>query len=345
MNITKLHLGAGRLPWKTVSRMLLAILTLLIVLLTNGRYLKSLFYSNIGAISLSKSVHVSAFTREVCSSHDLSLAVLDRPKQWFERSRTLDSSNRSAQRGLALVYLLTGDWHSLANVNSNDPAPSPQIEYMRGIALRELGRLPQALSAWQISGAKPCWAKLGEMLLIQDRLDDAQYVYGHMVEVYPDYPEGYYGLAAVFDKRGLHEKSLALLLEAYKLDTRSYKVIVGVGVQLYQLQHYQDATIWFQEAIRISPTSAAGYYQIAKTLRAIGDLDHATQYLQKSLQIYPSDPAALILQGEIYEAQERYCLALRYYRLALKSTDLGSTAYKRIETRMARVEKDCPRNE
>lgn len=98
----------------------------------------------------------------------------------------------------------------------------------------------------------------------------------------------------------------------------------GKGMEAFEAGRFQEATEWFDRAVRISPGFAEGHKNLGVTFARIGDWDRAIAALEFALSMDPGYAEARVNLGKVYEHLRRPDLALEAYDRVLRD-DPGHT--------------------
>ena len=193
-----------------------------------------------------------------------------------------------------------------------------------------------------------------QLLILKDRLDDARKLNGEIVKAKPDDPDAqiykgeieirsgkasdavntlqavlktdpdnpaasvaHYQLGLAFDQLGNTNRAEAEWRDAVRLRpdiVEAHRALAGVAI------HRSDAGALAQEAdqiIALQPAAPDGYL-----LRAVAEIDHkqfstADEYIRRSLEKEPNNPAAYVQLGNLRMAQSQYGEAQKAYQQAL----------------------------
>jgi tetratricopeptide (TPR) repeat protein len=193
-----------------------------------------------------------------------------------------------------------------------------------------------------------------QLLILKDRLDDARKLNGEIVKAKPDDPDAqiykgeieirsgkasdavntlqsvlktdpdnpaasvaHYQLGLAFDQLGNTNRAEAEWRDAVRLRNdivEAHRALAGVAI------HRSDAGALAQEAdqiIALQPAAPDGYL-----LRAVAEIDRkqfstADEYIKRSLEKEPNNPAAYVQLGNLRMAQSQYAEAQKAYQQAL----------------------------
>ncbi len=113
------------------------------------------------------------------------------------------------------------------------------------------------------------------------------------------------------------DESLADLTRATALDRKSVWAKVFRGLALVQADRLDDASLAFDEVLRVSPTLAAARLGRARALRADEDFAGAVPEVEEVLKIDPTNPHALTIRGECRTGMGEYEAAKKDFEDAM----------------------------
>ena len=167
--------------------------------------------------------------------------------------------------------------------------------YSLGNALREQGRLEEAIPAYQqaIHIQPDCvnaYSNLGVALKEQGRLEESIQAYWQAIHIQPQFAEAYYNLGNALRGQGKLEESI----EAY------------------------------QQAIHIQPQFAEAYYNLGNALRGQGKLEESIEAYRQAIHIQPQFAEAHKNLGIIFLLKGNLCQGWKEYEWRLKCDDINS---------------------
>lgn len=182
---------------------------------------------------------------------------------------------------------------------------------------------------------------LGEALLRQENYASATEAYTRALELRPNFPEAYLGLAQVqYARSGPHE-ALATIDKALEQKPEYAEALLFQGKLLQELGDRDRALAAYNASIRINPRIAESFYRRGMVLLQIGEYGNATRDFRQATSLQPNFPEAFYWLGRSYYAEGRLEPALEAFQQAvalngnyleaifyvgLASEDLGRTA-------------------
>jgi predicted TPR repeat methyltransferase len=168
-------------------------------------------------------------------------------------------------------------------------------------------------------------------------LDDAEALYGRILEVAPDHPDAAHFLGVLLHRRGRGDAALELIERSIALDPTLPGRYNNLGNVLLELGRLAEATDAYQRAIDLLPGHADAYSNLGAVLNAQGRLEEAHAAYRKAIELDPDHADAynnlgnlLRRQGRIHEAVTHYCKALTLRPNCVESKKLLGVAYYSI---------------
>jgi Flp pilus assembly protein TadD len=148
----------------------------------------------------------------------------------------------------------------------------PEIETTLGIALRQAGRVTEALARLRRAAkrrppyASACY-ELGTLCVATDNYDEAIDAFRSGLEIAPMMPE----------------------------------LSIELGYALLWRKHCADAKAAFAHALEIAPRSAAALFGMGKAHRDSSEVGPAADYFRRALAVRPDDPAIWLALGLVLQ--------------------------------------------
>lgn len=115
----------------------------------------------------------------------------------------------------------------------------------------------------------------------------AEVIYRKLLEMKPRDPALYTNLGLAFYNQAKYPESLESYSFAAKLDPNKPGRHINVGQVCFVLRMFDEAIIYFKEAIRLSPRNVDYLFMLADTYREKGDLKEAKETYNKVLNFEP----------------------------------------------------------
>lgn len=156
--------------------------------------------------------------------------------------------------------------------------------------LKEQGRTPENLYLYA--------RLLGEA--------EQEKLFTELVNKFPDFPWGYYGLAYVKKQQNLYEEAISLYEQALKIDPEMHESYFQMSTVYEKLGDYAKAAESGKKAMDIDPDSAKYMACQSTYLRLMGEPRQAIPLLDKAISIDPDNKLALRQKMWAHRDREQY---------------------------------------
>jgi len=179
----------------------------------------------------------------------------------------------------------------------------------RGVALFELGRLDQAVAAYEeasrLDPTNMCpHNNRGNTLFELGRSDEALVAYEEASSLDPTDMRPHYNRSVALFELGHFGEALAAFEEASRLDPTNMLPHFGRGVALFELGRLDEAVAAYEEAARLDPTDMRPHHNLGNALFNLGRFDDARQALSQAASLSPNDPRLVFDRAEVELATE-----------------------------------------
>lgn len=162
----------------------------------------------------------------------------------------------------------------------------------RGLALRMLGRAPEALREFQhalkIDARNfDAWVNLGNAHRDLGAGDEAAAAYRRALELRPNDAATLNNLGTLESDEGRFASAEPLFRQALRLDARNYEVWNNLGLALQRQDRLREARAVLEKALTLAPRSPVVLNNLGNVLQRSGELDAAAVCYQNALT---SDP-------------------------------------------------------
>src|SRR5437667_9155235 len=237
-----------------------------------------------------------------------------------------DVRNFAAHRMIVRIYADERRWREcleavgeLLRLRPNDPAA---LE-MKGDALTNLGRRPEALAAYE--GAAALDPKNGNL---RQKIE----------EVRVDVP-GLLSRALIASASGNYTQALSLFDDILEVEPSNVNALIGKAVAYRRSGKPQEAVNCLDLVLGVQPNNASALLNRGNILFAEGDLETALDAFDHLTQLYPNDEEAWAAQGDVLVKMGREDDALRAYTEALQRSPGDEGIQRRIlELQAAKVD-------
>ena len=271
----------------------------------------------------------------------LAAGQLEEALQEQLRRLELKPDDRGALLGLALTYRALGRpddaeaaYRQILQQNPGDAV----VLLALGDLNVEQGRAADALPLYQQavnSSADPLVAaqasdQMGKAYLRLGQIDQARGVADGLLERQPTSDRGYLLLGSIYEAQNDPEAALAAYQQGISQAESALALQLRLGELYLRLGRAAEAQAVYEELTQSSPRSPDAFVGLARShIAQLPDLqalrtEWATQALRSALRLNPNSTAALIAQGDLDSALQRWDDSANAYTAALASRAAGS---------------------
>jgi tetratricopeptide (TPR) repeat protein len=139
-----------------------------------------------------------------------------------------------------------------------------------------------------------------------------------LIELSPYSYLAWYNLGHAFAGVGLLEKSIEAFDYVIAIDENFDPAYVCVADVLYNLERYNEAMVFYQDAIKLSKPNKELYLKTAECFEKLGELTKSRTYLRKAIGVDPYYDEAFFRIGETYRIEEEWPKAISSFERAVK---------------------------
>jgi tetratricopeptide (TPR) repeat protein/TolB-like protein len=180
-------------------------------------------------------------------------------------------------------------------------------------------------------------AALAQLLIIQDRRDEAIEQYKKILEIDPEQYNWLRQIGSLYESQGKTEEALEYYeayAEQFPDDRASF---TAIGDLHSNIGNHEQAKEYVEKALLIDPTNVGVMVRLARVERDLGDLDRAFAYLEEALAVSttPQDHAvAYEAFSNYYEARGQLEKAIEYALLTQSQIEQFSLPLAAIMSRL-----------
>ncbi len=259
----------------------------------------------------------------------------DKAIKTLEGAVEMEAGSGRWRRRLADWLRTSGDpMAALAHAQAAaDESPSAATKGELARVLAALGRTEEAIAIWrQVVELDPHdasgWAALGELLLADEKAEEAAACYERAVQVGRETPMAlhYLGWAQAemaLGRMGVAEQTIKMAL-GLEADLPAAHAVWGdwyaaKGDWQQALVHYQTGVMRAGVSGNAAPEEEADYLlRVARAYRGLGSREQALLVLERAAKLAPSMAAVYALMGEIYQESGSSDLARQAFQQAAK---------------------------
>jgi TolB-like protein len=155
--------------------------------------------------------------------------------------------------------------------------------------LRDMGRLDQSLDELQQAQELDPFSliiiyNIGINLWLLQQFDQAKAQCEKIIELDPDFPLAYIGLAVICEEEGKFDEAIAMHMKARKMMTGSPAYLSDLGRLYIKTGREKDAMKILDELLHFSKQGYQASYQIASLYFSLGDRGKTFEWLEKSYE-------------------------------------------------------------
>ena len=209
---------------------------------------------------------------------------------------------------LGVAYFFEGRWQEaeplLEQASGWKPHDS-ELLYTLAMTYVRSGRENQARvpfsKIFQVDPASPqAFALTAELLLQENRLNDAEALLLKARELQPDLPGVNYALGVIELRRGDYAKASALLRQDLANDVQRADAWHSMGEALLGLGKEAESVEALKRAVWLDPRSSGSYILLAKIYIDQGLMELAEDTVRRVIEVRPHSYEAHFLQSRIY---------------------------------------------
>jgi len=178
-------------------------------------------------------------------------------------------------RTLALALVVFAALSGLARADQTDPRLDPLFARLKAATnAREGTRIARSIWALWFDNTNPAAKALlqrGQVHLRENRFGEAAAMFGRVVQMAPDFAEGWNRLATVRYLQGDYAGSLKDIERTLKLEPRHFGALSGRGLVLSKLGRNRAALAAFRAALAINPHLPAARLNIRILREKLGE--------------------------------------------------------------------------
>jgi len=286
------------------------------------------------ALELGAQLHAQGLRGDAIAAYRRCLAALELANGAPLDPQTAETA-RTARQLLGLAFLEDGDAAvALEQFDAAEAlgAGSAELDFRRAGALRTLGRLNEALAAYERARLKaPDHAEAlhhrGVCLAGLGRYEEADQAYGEALAVNPDAKAVWNNRGVALEARGLFKEALEAFDQALALDGAYLQAHHNRGSALLKLGRLEDAIVSFDRALALSHAVPEPWSHRAVALAGLKRYGEALESAQRALALRPGYPEALNTSSVALRGLGRDAEALNAADAALRSRPAFAEAH------------------
>ncbi len=183
--------------------------------------------------------------------------------------------------------------HSIAVTQDNFIAHSSYAAYLRDHGELEKARIEAVASVELAPGYAAAHNFLGEILMRQNKLDEAIEHLQMAKKLRPDLPEPDRDLGSIYLRKNQPEAALAEFAIAAKIEPEEPTIHFFIGTTLLDQGKIEEAKAELTEAVRLAPNYAQAHNKLGSILSGQRQTAEAIRHFRESIKYVPDNPEAL----------------------------------------------------
>ncbi|HPP67305.1 MAG TPA: tetratricopeptide repeat protein, partial [bacterium] len=175
------------------------------------------------------------------------------------------------------------------------------LYYNYGLLLERMGKSDEAETALIESiKIQPFFAaahiQLGALYNDQNNVESAIKYYNNAIEISPQDPSGYEGLAQLYIGRKMLDEATLILKMAIAKGVESGEINYMLGFISFQQQQYQDAELYYKKTLRFAETSMV-WFSLGITYDKLNKKEETEDCMRKAIKMDETNHLALNYLG------------------------------------------------
>ncbi|MBI1177647.1 tetratricopeptide repeat protein [bacterium] len=180
------------------------------------------------------------------------------------------------------------------------PAPAPAAPEIKPAAAQTNLANTQPPAAQIDTNSLSDMLSLGNYLLKQDQLTDAENAYRRAVEINPDDEDAHFNLGLALARQKKYEDAAKEYNEALKIYPDYVEVKNNLANTLIELGRTNDAIAQLEEAIQLNPDYVQGLNNLGRLRAVEGEFDKAEKLLKHAAELDPKNFGVQFNLGSFY---------------------------------------------
>ncbi|MEW5804441.1 MAG: tetratricopeptide repeat protein, partial [bacterium] len=169
------------------------------------------------------------------------------------------------------------------------------------------------------------YAFLGEILLTQNKIEDAVATFDVSLKIDPNLISSYQRLAFISTVKKDFSTAVSYLQKASTLDPSNPELYYEIGLIDIQQGKTKEAISMFEKASELNKQSVKELIMLSRIYEKMGKPDEAISIIENSTKSQPSNPSLNLLLADLYVKQEKFSEALAAYDKAFDHNQEAGT--------------------
>ncbi|MBF0611513.1 MAG: tetratricopeptide repeat protein [Magnetococcales bacterium] len=207
-----------------------------------------------------------------------------------------------------------------------------------------LGNRQQAMACWQrLLAVQPAHAdihyNLGNLLLAEGRLDDAEAAFVQAITRKPDFVEALYNLATLLQRQKRWQEAMGYYSKALAIQPNLTEGYFNLAMVLQEIKAFSQAEAVYLKALQCKGDAAVIFANLGTLYKEMKRFGEAQVSFQKSLQVHPNRGETYVNLGNLQKEQKLFEQAEASYRNAIRLKPDYAEAYSNLGSLLQEVER------
>jgi len=168
--------------------------------------------------------------------------------------------------------------------------------------------------------------KLSEFQYLLEMNDPAIQSIGQLMATSPDHIEGYYMLGKINNQKGERQKAIKNYKKVLSINDKHFDALLELGT-IYSLEKNKTALPYLEKAVQLSPSNPDIIFELGNYHRFQGNDDKAFEYYKQVVLLDHQYTDAHINAGIIYMQNKSYEKANNLFNIAIETDPSYPSAY------------------
>jgi superkiller protein 3 len=162
--------------------------------------------------------------------------------------------------------------------------------------------------------------RLGKVMLDKGELNEAGNSFRQVLQMDPNNAAAHNGLANLYYRKRMMAEAMSEYQKALQLDPNLADAHIDMGNVYFETGKYQEAATYFRRYTELEPREAAGYFLLAKAYQMQKDTTLFREGIaaaEKAVRIDPANDGAWYMLATFYRDGKMYAKALEAFQKAL----------------------------
>lgn len=261
-------------------------------------------------------------------------------QKWYMKALEIHPNLVDAHANLGVLYAKHQNWELaiLSYQKAIENKPDCGVAY-RNLSqiLIQLNRLEEVTPYWQqalqlkVDFATPEeYFTMGNILLRQEKADEAIECYQHVLQSQPNSFETYHNLAEALQQLEQWEAAVSAYQKAIELKPDSAQTYQRLGDAWVKLQQWEGVIQSYNKVLDLQPDIFQAYHNLAEAFHHLEQWEAATSAYQKAIELKPNSVRIYQRLGDISMKLQQWEEAITFYEKALEIDPNGFEVHQKL---------------